>query len=99
MISDEKTVKHIAAFSNTNGGFLVFGVEETGRGGYPKDIPGIEASVNVERLEQIIISNIRPRIGVQTCLVGMTKVISNFLSENHCTGKYEINPSSDGSFR
>lgn len=65
MISDDKLVKHITAFSNTNGGFLVFGVEETGRGGYPKDIPGIKASVNVERLEQIIISNIRPRIGVQ----------------------------------
>ena len=65
MISDDKLIKHITAFSNTSGGFLVFGVEESGRGGYPKDIPGIEASVNVERLEQIIISNIRPRIGVQ----------------------------------
>ena len=65
MISDDKLIKHITAFSNTCGGFLVFGVEATKRGGYPKDIPGIEASVNVERLEQIIISNIRPRIGVQ----------------------------------
>jgi hypothetical protein len=65
MISDDKLIKHITAFSNTSGGFLVFGVEESGRGGYPKDIQGIEASVNVERLEQIIISNIRPRIGVQ----------------------------------
>jgi len=64
-MTPEKIVKHIAAFSNTNGGFLVFGVEETGRGGSPENIPGIEASVNVERLEQIIISNIRPRIGVQ----------------------------------
>ena len=65
MISDDKLIKHVTAFSNTCGGFLVFGVEATKRGGYPKDIPGIEASVNVERLEQIIISNIRPRIGVQ----------------------------------
>jgi hypothetical protein len=65
MISDDKLIKHITAFSNTSGGFLVFGVEESGRGGYPKDIPGIEASVNMERLEQIIISNIRPKIGVQ----------------------------------
>lgn len=65
MISDDKLIKHITAFSNTCGGFLVFGVEATKRGGCPKDISGIEASVNVERLEQIIISNIRPKIGVQ----------------------------------
>jgi len=65
MINDKDIVKHITAFSNTNGGFLVFGVDATKRGGYPKDIPGIETSVDVERLEQIILSNIRPRIGVQ----------------------------------
>ena len=65
MISDNDLVKHITAFSNTSGGFLIFGIEESGRGGYPVSIPGIEAGINVERLEQIIISNIRPRIGVQ----------------------------------
>lgn len=65
MINEKDIVKHITAFSNTNGGFLVFGVDATKRGGYPKDIPGIETSVDVERLEQIILSNIRPRIGVQ----------------------------------
>jgi hypothetical protein len=65
MISENDLVKHITAFSNTSGGFLIFGIEESGRGGYPVSIPGIEAGINVERLEQIIISNIRPRIGVQ----------------------------------
>ena len=65
MISDDKLIKHVTAFSNTNGGDLIFGIKESGRGGYPRDIPGIENNVNKERLEQIIISNIRPRIGVQ----------------------------------
>jgi Predicted transcriptional regulator containing an HTH domain and an uncharacterized domain shared with the mammalian protein Schlafen len=65
MISEDKLVKHVVAFSNTNGGDLIFGIKESGRGGYPVDIQGIEDNVNKERLEQIIISNIRPRIGVQ----------------------------------
>ena len=65
MISDDKLIRHVTAFSNTRGGDLLFGVEESGRGGYPVDIPGIEDNINVERLEQIILSNIRPRIGVQ----------------------------------
>ena len=65
MISDDKLVKHVTAFSNTSGGDLIFGIKERGGGRYPVDIPGIEDNVNKERLEQIIISNIRPRIGVQ----------------------------------
>ena len=65
MISEDKLVKHVTAFSNTSGGDLIFGIKESGRGGYPVDILGIEDNVNKERLEQIIISNIRPRIGVQ----------------------------------
>ncbi len=65
MISEDKLVKHVTAFSNTSGGDLIFGIKESGRGGYPTGIPGIEDDINLERLEQIIISNIRPRIGVQ----------------------------------
>lgn len=65
MISENDLIKHVTAFSNTNGGDLVFGIKESGRGGYPVDIPGIENNINVERLEQIILSNVRPRIGVQ----------------------------------
>ena len=65
MISENDIIKHVTAFSNTSGGDLIFGIKESSRGGYPVDIPGIEDNVNKERLEQIIISNIRPRIGVQ----------------------------------
>lgn len=65
MISENDLIKHITAFSNKSGGFLIFGIKESGTGGYPVDILGIEDNINLERLEQIIISNIRPRIGVQ----------------------------------
>ena len=58
-------LKEIAAFSNSSGGFLIYGVEETGRGGYPSKIVGIDNDIDLERLEQIIISNIRPRIAVK----------------------------------
>jgi predicted HTH transcriptional regulator len=44
MISDDKLVKHVTAFSNTSGGDLIFGIKESGSGGYPVDILGIEDS-------------------------------------------------------
>ncbi len=65
MIDDNKLIKHVDAFVNSSGGDLVFGVEETGRGGYPKDIVGIDSSINLEKLEQVILGNIHPRINVQ----------------------------------
>ena len=64
-IEDDKVLKEVAAFSNTRGGFLLYGVKENGRGGHPVSIDGIEKGYNAERLEQIIISNIMPRINVQ----------------------------------
>jgi predicted HTH transcriptional regulator len=48
MISDDKLVKHVTAFSNTSGGDLIFGIKESGRGGYPVNIPGIEDNVTVQ---------------------------------------------------
>jgi hypothetical protein len=65
LISENDIIKHVTAFSNTSGGDLIFGIEGRDMGGYPVDIPGIEDNVNKERLEQILISNIRPRIGMQ----------------------------------
>lgn len=64
-IDDNNVVKEVTAFSNTSGGFLIYGIKETGKGGYPESINGIDENVNFERLEQIIIGNVRPRISVQ----------------------------------
>jgi len=66
LIDDEKLIKHVIAFANTGGGYIVFGVEESGRGGHPESIPGIDASeINKERIEQIMLGNVSPRIHVR----------------------------------
>ncbi|MBC2697232.1 MAG: ATP-binding protein [ANME-2 cluster archaeon] len=54
---ENKLLKVVASFSNSNGGFLIYGIEETGSGGYPKKIFGIDKNINLETFEQIIISN------------------------------------------
>ena len=66
LIDDDQLIRHVTAFANTRGGFIVFGVEETGRGGFPKAIPGIDQQeINKERMEQILLSNISPRVSVK----------------------------------
>ena len=66
MIDDQKLVKHVCAFANTRGGHIIFGVKESGDGGYPVEVTGLDASkVNKERLEQIILSNVVPRLDVK----------------------------------
>lgn len=66
LLKDDEFLKHVSAFANTQGGFLIFGVKETGKGGYPENIVGIEKSeVNKERLEQVILGNIQPRLNVK----------------------------------
>lgn len=64
MINENKLIKQINAFSNTMGGLLIFGIKESGQGGHPDEINGIEPQ-NAERLEHIISSNIIPKISVQ----------------------------------
>lgn len=64
-IEDKNVLKEVTAFSNSRGGYLIYGIEESGRGGYPESINGIDNTYNSERLEQLIISNIMPRINVQ----------------------------------
>jgi len=70
LLTDEDLLKHVSAFANTQGGYLIFGVKETGKGGYPEEIIGIDRSqVNKERIEQIILSNIQPRLNVKIQLI------------------------------
>jgi len=70
LLDDNKLLKHVSAFANTQGGFLIFGVEETGKGGYPKEILGIDKNqINKERIEQIILGNIQPRLNIKIQLV------------------------------
>src|SRR4030042_304426 len=66
LIEDRKLLKQISAFANTQGGFLIFGVKETGKGGYPKEILGVEQNkINTERLEQVVLNNTEPRINIK----------------------------------
>lgn len=70
LLEDNKLLKQVSAFANTQGGFLVFGIKETGKGGYPKKILGIDKSqINKERREQIILGNIQPRLNVRVQIV------------------------------
>lgn len=64
-LNDYSIIKQVTAFSNTKGGYLVYGIAETGKGGHPQSINGIESDFNKERLEQIILGNIIPRVSVQ----------------------------------
>lgn len=66
MVKDQDFVKHVCAFANTRGGHIIFGIKESGKGGYPIEIAGLDKSeLNKERLEQIILSNIVPRLDVR----------------------------------
>lgn len=65
LIEDKELLKDVSAFANTQGGFLIFGIAESGQGGYPTEILEIELDrINTERLEQVILSNLQPRLQV-----------------------------------
>lgn len=66
---DKELTKHVSAFANTHGGHIIFGIEESGGGGYPIAINGISEKINKERNERIILSNIFPRLQIKQKIV------------------------------
>ena len=64
--SGESILKHVCAFANTYGGDLVFGIKESGDGGHPVEIIGMNIDdIQKERIENIILANITPRLDVK----------------------------------
>src|SRR2546425_1660493 len=60
---DDEVIRHVDAFANTQGGRIVFGIRATAKGGYPRDLLGISNDeINRERLEQVLLTNIAPRL-------------------------------------
>ena len=63
IVGDDDVIRHVCAFANTQGGRIIFGIRETGRGGYPRDLSGINnVDINRERLENVLLTNIAPRL-------------------------------------
>jgi hypothetical protein len=59
----EDLIRDVAAMANAEGGLVIYGIKEKS-GGYPKKVDdGIDLSVtNADRIEQILNTNIHPRI-------------------------------------
>ena len=66
-IEDEKLIKHICGFANSQGGFIVFGIEESDdKPAVPESLPGLtKEDFNIEQIEQIINGNIEPQLKVE----------------------------------
>ncbi|MFB6225289.1 MAG: helix-turn-helix domain-containing protein, partial [Candidatus Paceibacteria bacterium] len=74
--SDKKQlVKEVCGFTNANGGFLIYGVEELeGEPAYPVGIPGIHSDdADTRRVEDVIYSNITPRLHVRMKIIPIPK--------------------------
>lgn len=67
MIDDKKLIKQICGFANAHGGYIIFGIEESDdEPPIPKSLPGLALKdFNMQRTEQIINTNIKPRLLVK----------------------------------
>lgn len=79
---DDEVIRHANAFGNTQGGRIIFGIRESGKGGYPKDLVGVPNSeIRRERLEQVLLSNISPRLETRMKEIPMSQERSFLLLE------------------
>ena len=79
MIQNSDLIKQVCAFANTRGGDIIFGVKESGSGGYPVEICGLDDNFNKEQVEQVILSNLNPRLNVEIKTIKIsdsTKIIA-----------------------
>lgn len=80
LLEDNDLLRHVSAFANTRGGYILFGVEESGKGGHPLTIDGISPStINKERIEQIILANIVPRLSIKLISIENKKTKNQIL--------------------
>ena len=79
---DDELIRHVDAFANAQGGRIICGIRATEKGGYPKDLLGIDnANINRERLEQILLTNIAPRLQTRMKEIPLTADKSFLLIE------------------
>lgn len=66
VVDDSKLLNLICAFANTKGGDIVIGIKESGDGGYPEEICGIDANaLKKEHIERIVLSSITPQLDIK----------------------------------
>lgn len=58
----DKLVKHVSAFANSDGGTLIYGIQESDHSPTGKDSGVDHKTFNRERIESVILSNISPRL-------------------------------------
>ena len=69
----KELVKDVSAMANANGGLIIYGIKE--EGGKAKEVVGIEEEMNgrpvKEWVEQVLISNVRPRLAFRPQVVNL----------------------------
>ncbi len=98
-LNDKKEIaKDISAMANSNGGIIIYGLCEDNKDNKPISIKWIENHQQKERIEQILQTNVTPKIDVKMNLVYKTNDTSKFaLLVN--VPKSEIAPHQDHSDR